>query len=237
MRVLLTRPQADSERVAAELAQDGFETLIWPMMEIRPTVSGIVIDRDTNAIAFTSANAVRIFAELSDQREIPALCVGQRTAAVAKAVGFHDVRCADGTVADLAGLVDQSGFSHILHPRGRHVAGNLGAMTHRSAIEIDDAVIYDSVPSPEPGPELSVTLLSEKIDVVSAWSPRSAQLLGAALSVHPEIDVRRSMLVAISEKTAKPLMGTGFQQVTIADRPTGSAMLRAIRDVASALRQ
>ena len=56
-------------------------------------------------LLFTSANGVRAFAAASPRRDLPALAVGDATAAAARAAGFADVASAGGNVADLALLV------------------------------------------------------------------------------------------------------------------------------------
>lgn len=237
MRVLLTRPRADSERIAADLARRGIDSVIWPMMEVRALTDAISVPSGTDAIAFTSANAVSLFAEHCGERDLPALCVGNRTAMIAREIGFRSVRSADGDLGDLARLIESGGWSQIFHPRGRHVAGDLGAALHGAGALVEDAEIYMTEPTREPDAALSAELLSEKIHVATVWSARSAQLFCEAYRAFEALDLSGATALAISENAAKPLESAGFRQIAVASVPSAGGMIAALEAQATAMRQ
>ena len=57
MRVVVTRPQADSERTAAALEALGHEVLVAPLMRIEPVA--VDLAGTWSAIVITSANALQ----------------------------------------------------------------------------------------------------------------------------------------------------------------------------------
>ncbi|MEO1495226.1 MAG: uroporphyrinogen-III synthase [Pseudomonadota bacterium] len=237
MRVLLTRPRPDSARIAAELAQRGMDSVIWPMMAVQALVDRIDVPPRTDALAFTSANAVQIFADMSDTRAVPALCVGARTAEMAKAAGFADVHSAEGVLEDLAALIVAGGWRQVFHPHGRHVAGDLAGAVAPSGATVAGAEIYETRAAPPPDQALVDALLSEKIHVVTLWSFRSAALFAQALRDLPALDLTGSVALAISENAAKPLVSGAFARIDVAPRPSARGMIAALDGLAAALRQ
>src|SRR5258708_16884060 len=107
MRLLVTRPESDGQRVAAALRTRGHQVLLAPLMSIE-TIEGIDLGTSHSAVLMTSANAARALATYPERRELvalPVFTVGRRTAEAAAVVGFTDVRSADGNADDLARLI------------------------------------------------------------------------------------------------------------------------------------
>ena len=127
--LILTRPLPQSEAFAAALAREmpgRFAVLVAPLIAIAP-VPGAIDLAGLQGILFSSANGVEQFAARQPARDLPAYCVGDMTAAAARAAGFA-ARSADGDVDDLAAMViaaHRPGAGAFLHVRGRHAAGDL----------------------------------------------------------------------------------------------------------------
>ena len=99
-------------------------------------------DRAFSAVVLTSANAARAIAEHPGRAQLTALTaftVGRRTAEAARAVGFRDVRSADGDKRDLVDLLradlvrtdllrmESSERAPLLYLAGEDRAGDLAA--------------------------------------------------------------------------------------------------------------
>ena len=90
MRVLVTRPQAESERTAAALRARGHEAVLAPLLRIEPVADAVIDPTSAIAILMTSGNAARAAAvhpALGAIRHLPVLAVGRQTAAGARAGG------------------------------------------------------------------------------------------------------------------------------------------------------
>ena len=139
MRILITRPRDDAAGLAAKLTAAGHEVISEPMLEIR-SLPDVVLDLEgVQAILFTSANGVRMFAALDGRRDLPAFAVGDSTARAARDAGFSQVESAGGDVDDLVRLVRerlQPAAGAVLHAAGRDVAGDLAG-------EVDDWLCPD----------------------------------------------------------------------------------------------
>ncbi len=107
MRVLVTRPEDDARSLVAALEARGHEALVAPMLTIAPApgVEAPLALDGVQALVFTSANGARVFARLSDERDLPVFTVGDASAAAARDAGFARVERAGGDVEDLARLI------------------------------------------------------------------------------------------------------------------------------------
>ncbi|HUF55890.1 MAG TPA: uroporphyrinogen-III synthase [Thermohalobaculum sp.] len=235
MSVLLTRPEAESREIAGELARHGVESLLWPLTRIERCPGPVVLPEDTEGILFTSANAVRAFAEARAERGLPALCVGARTARLARECGFAEVRCADGDAAALVELAAEAGFRRLFHPRGRDAAADLSAVLAPHGLAVTDQVVYAAEPTGPPPPAVARALAAGAVRVVTLWSARNARLLAECWRRAPPGPLSAVAAAAISARAAEPLDGLGFGSISIADRPDRPSMIRLI--LGSALRR
>ncbi len=145
MKVLLTRPAGENERMASELTRLGARCLEWPLTRIVRLVDQLEVPAGTEALLFTSANAVRAFAAASSVRGLPVFAVGDRTAAVAREAGFAQVTSARGDARDLARLARATRWRRFLHPRGREA----GELTVEGAA-VEAPVVYAAEPAGPP---------------------------------------------------------------------------------------
>src|SRR5690349_15102415 len=104
MRLLVTRPEPDSQRTATVLRERGHHVSIAPLLRIE----GIAADIGTgpwDGLVVTSANSCRAVASHPRIAELvhrPMFAVGKHSADAARAAGFLNVTASDGDVDDLA---------------------------------------------------------------------------------------------------------------------------------------
>jgi len=142
---LLTRPRAQSERFAQQMRD-----VLGAQADIRihslQEIQALDVQVDLTgiaALAFTSENGARVFADQSTRRDLPAYCVGDRTAATAAELGFAAFS-AGGTVDDLADLiVAAKPQGRVLHLQGKHKAGDLVAALTAQGVNAAGFEIYD----------------------------------------------------------------------------------------------
>jgi uroporphyrinogen-III synthase len=232
VKVLLTRPGGENARMAAALTRLGATCLEWPLTRIVPLVERLEVPPGTEAILFTSANAVRAYAAASAARDLPVFAVGDRTAAVAREAGFAQVTSARGDAQDLARLARATRWRRFLHPRGREAA-ELAVAGAQGGAEVVAPVVYAAEPAGPPPAQVADALATGAVSLVTIWSPRHALILRDWLAtVRPPLAA--TALLGISEAAAAPLRDSGFATVLVADRPDAQAM---IDRAAEALRQ
>lgn len=226
-RVLLTRPRAQSEAFARELAADGVDAAIWPVIEI----ADLPYDPPPahQAVALTSAAAAR---RLTGPTSAPAYCVGAATATAARQAGFADVINANGDAAALARRITDDlnpGNGPIWWPCGAHTAQDLRTLL--PAFQIIATPVYQAEPTGAPDQGALMALTTGEIHAIALFSPRSAAIFAAKIGGQKEIrrQLGRITGIAISENAAAPLVGLGLARVLVAERPNSAAMRAAIR--------
>ena len=229
--LLLTRAAAQSAAFAAVLAQrlpGRFAPIVVaPLLEIAPL--GVPVELDgVSGLLFSSANGVEAFAAASAERSLPALCVGEMTAAAARARGFA-ARSADGDVHALAALAAeawQPGQGPLLHVRGRHAAGDLvGALAARG-IPVQAAELYDQVPQPL-SPDARALIAAGAAAVVPLFSPRTARVFARETA---DLDLSAVTVVGLSAAVVAPVEA-GRRIVTRS--PGRDGMIEALAGVAT----
>ena len=225
--ILLTRPQAAAEALAEALCRQGVaqdRILIAPLMETRATGADWSPD-GYRGFVFTSSEGVRHATAAHDLRWRPAYCVGDRTAEVAAAAGMESTS-AGGTVDDLVALVAaRKPAAPLLHLRGEETRGEAAARLTRAGTPAQEVAIYRQEAQPL-DPAILSRLAEASVVVAPVYSPLSATRLAAELGVNPV----RTHLVAISAAVAAEWPSRASGRVTLADRPDGASMQRAILD-------
>ncbi|GMG82706.1 hypothetical protein LNKW23_19190 [Paralimibaculum aggregatum] len=229
--VLLTRPLEDSRALADGLAEEGIQAEIWPLTAIRPLAMSLKLPPTLDGLLFTSAHGVRAFAGLAPRRDLPALCVGRRTADVARRLGFAGALSAGPDAEALARAASMSGLRHFFHARGRDAAADLKAMLAARGVHVTEAVLYAAEETGPPPAPVAHALGSGAIGLVTLWSRRNAEIFARRMAA-PGALAPGLRGLAISARAAEPLAALGLASVTVAEAPDGAAMRAAIRALA-----
>ena len=229
MRVVVTRPQADSERTAVALEALGHEVLVAPLMRIEPVA--VDLAGTWSAIVITSANALQAVPATADGvKPLPVFAVGDRSAEAARRAGFAEVSSANGDIKGLVRLVAARAVgakAPLLYLAGEDRAGDLVAQLAARGIEAEMKVVYRIVAEVFP-PVLAAALESGDVDAVLHFSRRSAELFveGARSSgvAGPAEDVRH---LCLSSQVAEPLAGAS--RIAVAARPEAAGLIALLR--------
>jgi uroporphyrinogen-III synthase len=227
--VVITRPRDEADQLAASLTALGYRTLVEPMLRVAELPVAIPDLGAYDALAFTSANGVRIFAGKSAERNLPAFAVGVRTAEALRAAGFADVRTAEGGDAvALARLIREAppAQSHILHVTGTAVARDLGELLHRTGRSVERLMVYRTDPASALSADLVAALYACTIGYVLFYSPRTAATFGTLVSEHGLADMIRSFTaLCLSSQIAAKAQGLPWASIAVAARPTSESLL------------
>ncbi|MDB6182352.1 uroporphyrinogen-III synthase [Paracoccus fistulariae] len=204
--ILLTRPQADSQRFAAMLPH--WPVVISPIMRIVPVPHDARRLRDAEGLVFTSAHAIPA---AGPGRGRFAICVGSRTGDLARQAGFHVVE-GNGFAESLPPLIAAAPVP-LIHPQGRHLARQL---------PVEGVVVYDQQ-ALDLSDQAQHLLGGDRPVILPIFSPRSARLLSA------QVENSRAPLwpVAIS-KAAMEGWNAPARGRNIASEPSSGAMIAAI---------
>jgi uroporphyrinogen-III synthase len=224
-KIWITRAQPGAAATAERVRALGHEALIAPLLAVRAIEDAQVDLAGVAALAFTSANGVRAFADICAERAIRVFAVGAVTAQAARSAGFRLVLSADGDVEALAeGIGQRRGELRgaVLHPGAAEPAGDLAGALERQGVAARSLILYETAPvklSPEAAGQLV------QADAVLLHSPRAAQVLAALLKIHPAPKLRA---LGLSKAVVKPLLRAKVAERAFPSMPLEGALLNLI---------
>jgi uroporphyrinogen-III synthase len=233
MRALVTRPRTEAAELANALAARGIAALLEPVLDIRyrdfgspPDLGGV------QAVLCTSANGVRAFARLRQERTVTLFAVGEATAARARAEGFGDVHSAGGAVGDLVTVVTERlrpDAGRLLHVAGSLVAGDLTGELRARGFTVERTVLYEAQPVGALTAATVRSLAAGIVDFALFFSPRTAAIF-ARLAEQAGIAeaMRRVTAISISAAADAALDKLRFRDRLVADRPDQAALLTTL---------
>lgn len=224
-RILVIRSEPGASETADRLSAAGYLPVVEPVFAVEPIPADLP---SFGALAFTSANGVRIFATLTAAREAPIFAVGARTAEAARAAGFTSVISANGDVSALASLIGRSlpPGAKILHAGNEESRGDLAGTLRRTGRQADFLAVYRAVPAPDPGPILASHIAgASTFDAVLVHSPRGAAILADFLARAAAL--RPIQVAAMSGAAASPLERFA-KRLDVARSPNETELLAAL---------
>jgi uroporphyrinogen-III synthase len=228
MRLLLTRPEADSKALARRLQALGHEVLVAPLLSIETLPVKPELSEITDLV-FTSSNGVRSFAEASPRRDLRVWAVGEATAASAAAAGFGDIRTAAGDAAALLELIRRDlppGAAQLLHPSGLHAAGDLEAALTAAGYRARRLALYEAVAAKEFPAYVRAALAGSKLDAVLFFSPRTVRVF-VCLAERERLAAACAGIKALclSKAVAEAAAALEWAEIAAAERPDMNSLL------------
>ncbi|CAN7599973.1 uroporphyrinogen-III synthase [Phenylobacterium sp. LjRoot164] len=225
LKIWITRAEPGAEATAARVRERGHAPLVVPLLAVRMIEEPQIDLAGVGALAFTSANGVRAFAEACPDRSLQVFAVGAATAQAAREAGFRRVLSADGDVNALAeGIAARRSEigGAVLHPGAAELAGDLTGALERARVEVRALTLYDTVPvEPEPA---QIEALGQA-DVALVHSAKGARVLAQVLAAHPLPGLK---VLGLSKAVLAPLADTPLASRASAPFPLEAALLNLI---------
>ena len=232
MRLLVTRPEPDNERTAAELRARGHEVTLAPMLRVEPVIDADFGTGPWAAVLITSANGARAIAlhrRRGELAALPVLAVGQGSAMAARAAGFSDVTSADGDGGDLARLAAArfAGAAPLLYLAGEERARDLGGELAASGLKVAAVVVYRTEKAVVFPADVRAAFFACAVDGVLHFSRRSVE---SYLDCAREVAGPALLPIhyCLSGRAAEPLHAAGASRVRVAARPDEAGMLALV---------
>jgi uroporphyrinogen-III synthase len=231
VRILLTRPQADSERTAVALRARGHDVVIAPLLDLELLPDADLGAGPWTALLVTSSNAVRAIANhrrRGELHDVKVFTVGDRTADAMRDCGFEHVTSAAGNVNDLAELVIArlQPPARMLYLAGEERSGDLAGLLRAKNFVVDTVLVYRAVMVADL-PRAATEALAAGLGGVFHFSRRSAE---AYLEAARHSGLLRDALAkpihyCLSGRIAEPLREAGAANIRIAARPEEAALI------------
>lgn len=226
MSIWLTRPQRDSERMEAALAERGIESVIAPVMEIT-AIPAELRDPPPAALILTSRRAAKALeAAPASWQTLPVYCVGSATAQAAKRYHFDNTISGQGSALDLLPLIAQrhGNGDRLLHLSGDTVKIDLAPLLASRGITLDRVIVYASHRAASLPPGFTHAMHVEALTGVVFYSPRSVRFARELASeALPKLDAY-CLSLDIAAEAAK----AGCKRVHACALPTHQAMMELL---------
>jgi len=231
--VLVTRPPPLAEELAVRLRLEGFDAIAAPLLEYAPLYPKMPDLPSHQALVFTSAHAVRLFAERNAARLHPVFCVGEATADAARAALFLKVFSAKGDSTDAARLIQEKKEScrlqNILHVCGADTARELEPLL--DGIAVTRLPVYRANPVAALPPKAAAALKKGRRMAVLVFSARAAANLVRILQKNEFSGASANLdAVCISARAAAMLHPLPWKSLRVALHPDLSSMMEILRE-------
>ena len=235
MRLLVTRPESETEETAARLRAQGHDVLVAPLLRIELVPDTEIDAGPWSGIVMTSRNAasaIERHPRFSELRDLPVFAVGRRTAAAALSAGFSDVLSADGNADNLVRLI--VAYRAILAGRLLYIAGadraaDVAGELRQADLFAHTVVIYRAVAADEFPVAVRTALAAGELDGVLHLSRRSAETYLACARRHGLLE--RALLpkhYCLSAQVAEPMIAAGARNIAVAPRPDEAALIKLL---------
>jgi uroporphyrinogen-III synthase len=246
-RIVVTRALEQASQLTARLKGMGATVLLFPAVSFAEPSDTGELDRAIRSldafewIVFTSANAVRFFAErcrklgVEPKRNGAYRCaaVGPATASAAAAEGFVVNHVAEKFVgaAMARDLTTSIAGKRVLLPRSERARPDLPEALRAAGAEVTDVVAYHTGGVGAINPGVLQALREFQVDVISFFSPSAIENMRCELG--DELLARlgqRIALAAIGPVTSAALREAGLPVAIQPAQATAESMAAAIAD-------
>jgi uroporphyrinogen-III synthase len=242
MKILITRPRAQADEFAEQLRSAGFETVYFPVIEIRSMEDNTALDRALEKldcyewVVFTSVNAVNVvFGRLPASFHIERLSVkfaaiGPMTASALKKHGITPHFVPEEYVAEaiLPGLGDVRG-KWVLLPRAEVARKALPEAIFQADGIPHEISVYKTLPA-RPDPD-GLAALRSGVDVITLTSPSTVQNFVAIArqnGLDPLHLPNNPVFACIGPITEQAAREEGLVNLTMARKYTSEGLTEAI---------
>lgn len=241
LRILVTRPRAQSGPLSRRLAGLGAAVVSTPLIKTAPPASWAPLDRAlrrlgaADAVVFTSANAVEAFFARARRvlgRRPPApprvYAVGSATARALRAAGWRAAALPDAfNGAALVRRLGRVRGLRVLVPRSDIGREDLPRLLRRGGAELDLPVAYRTVPDPA-GTRALRRAAKAGFDWAVFASPSAARAFAAAMGKDAPRLLKAVRTASIGPSTSAALRAFGVEPSVEADPSTSEGLASAI---------
>jgi uroporphyrinogen-III synthase len=240
MRLLVTRPEADSVVFKAKLIALGHEVVVDPLLVVRFDGGDDIEITGAQALIATSRNGLRALAAgpaFAEAKALPVYCVGPGTAETAKAIGLGRIVKGPADVAALIEVIDAHADVNggpLIHLSGDVVAGDLAGELTRRGYHVLQPVVYRTEPARRFAAASVASLRNKRIDGIILLSPRTADVYAGLVASHNlGVAVKGLLHVCVSPATAARLAPLSLERITVAAAPNLQEVLALLAPAAT----
>jgi uroporphyrinogen-III synthase len=214
MKILITRPIAKAQELAAQITSLGHTPIIAPLIEITDVRSIY-----TNiACIITSQHALTQL----ENKQTKLFILGKQTTKLAKSMGFSNATCIGKNIKELKKNISLS--EQLLYVCGTNVTETLNEFSN-----IKREIVYKANSIQTPSPSLVEFLELNELKAALFFSNRTAETFISLVNKH-RLNIKFDDIIAfsLSSKISDYLKTYGFNKCYTASEPTLSSLLTLI---------
>ncbi|UCE85753.1 MAG: uroporphyrinogen-III C-methyltransferase [Deltaproteobacteria bacterium] len=247
-RVVVTRSVEQAGELSAALRAAGAEPVVVPMIRLVPVEDPSEVERaiaqldDYDALLFTSANAVRFFAEhaaagarsLCEPRA-QVVCVGPATAQAAARAGLRvdivppERYDAEGMLAEILHALPVRGARFLL-PRAASAREVLPDGLREAGAYVDAVPVYRNVRPEVDAAAVRKALVRAEFFALTFTSPSAVRRFVELLDDESRAAAARCATAAIGPVTAEAMRSAGLEPWAVAAGPSAAELVAALAE-------
>lgn len=215
--ILLTRPLDDALEMEKNLRVPVVKA---PLLEIEliPQKQPLNAANYTSLIV-TSARSLTIFSQTSSFLQKPVWCVGNKTASMAKQLGFETIYMANNSAEELCQMImakTSSQTEKFLHICGESLHYDIVETLQQQGYQAEKCILYKTVPAKHFSEEILKIFANHQLIMIPVFSRKTAETLEKILSFHKlDTSLKEIVLVSCAEQIVEPLQKFKWQQIII----------------------
>lgn len=234
--VVLTRPEAHSQRLALALSRQGFESLVLPLMTVQPipvSERSPVPDLTAGVVCiFISANAVQyglphIASALAQRETAVLIAVGQQTQSALQAAGFAAITPEQADTEGLLALpaLSTGALEQALIVKGEGGRALLASELRRRGVAVTEWSCYRRC-----WPPVDLSPLSDagRKWIFQASSGEILSRLVALISEASRLDLLQHPVIVPSKRIAALATELGWQSALCSDNASDDAVIATL---------
>lgn len=245
-RIAITRPAAQSDALAQELAGRGAIPVVLPLVsfaepeDLAPLDDAIAGMGQFDWLVLTSAQAVRALQQRAAQLRQPmahaggkpgVACVGPVTAEAAKKAGLavEYVAASHNGVALANELGEKLREAKVLLPRSDRANPDLPAALKRYGAKVTEVIAYRTLRAGEANQEGLKRIADGGADAILFFSPSAVQHFAELFGAEQMGLIQDKLAItAVGPVTAKAMHQAGVQRAVIAEDTTAASVIEAL---------
>ena len=235
---LITRPQEENDNLAKLLADQGFEVISEPMLEIK-FLSKLTAKTQYNLYILTSNNALKNFSIYHTDRESEIIVIGPKSALLATQLGYKNIKIAGNSAHSLVKFIKnnyQGNNCKILYCRGDHITLDIKQQLNELNYEIDELICYHACEVIDFSNKLLEAIQNDKLKNAIFLSVRTAEnFVKIARKAGLKLNFSNVYALVFSKKIAKALNQLNFKQIIITNKPSLEEILLNLKKISQEL--
>ena len=236
--ILITRPQPDAQETEHALFVRHIQTLVYPLLQMNHLATGLnTLQNFLHSITtpslciLSSRNTIRALTSTSFPNSISFIAVGERTARLAQKTGLAPILSVNGNESILVNYIrcHYSPDVPLLYPCAQDVMGTLIPALTEDRYTINAFPIYQMQASTFFSDELIQQIKTHKIDGISLFSKRTANIFMTLIKQYQLESCLSSMhAFCLSPSIARTLHSLRFASIQSCQRPEHDSLLELI---------